>query len=49
MTRRVHSSRRATATEQPKCMRIGYACDKKTLEDGLSALAAFAQKLSWIS
>ncbi len=32
--------------EQPKCMRIGYACDKKTLEDGLSALAAFAQKLS---
>ena len=32
--------------EQPKSMRIGYACDKKTLEDGLSALAAFAQKLS---
>ena len=28
--------------EQPKSMRIGYACDKKTLEDGLAALAEFA-------
>ena len=46
MTRRVRSSRRATASSSSKCMRIGYACDKKTLEDGLSALAAFAQKLS---
>lgn len=31
--------------EQPKCMRIGYACDKKTLEDGLAALARFAETL----
>ena len=32
--------------EQPKSMRIGYACDKKTLEDGLAALTAFAATLS---
>ena len=31
--------------EQPKSMRIGYACDKKTLEDGLAALAKFAETL----
>ena len=31
--------------EQPKSMRIGYACDKKTLEDGLTALAKFAETL----
>ena len=31
--------------EQPKSMRIGYACDKKTLEDGLTALARFAETL----
>ena len=31
--------------EQPKSMRIGYACDKKTLEDGLAALARFAETL----
>ena len=31
--------------EQPKSMRIGYACDKKTLEDGLAALAEFAAQL----
>ena len=31
--------------EQPKSMRIGYACDKQTLKDGLAALAAFADTL----
>lgn len=31
--------------EQPHSMRIGYACDKKTLEDGLAALAAYADTL----
>lgn len=31
--------------EQPHSMRIGYACDRKTLTDGLAALAAFAEKL----
>ena len=31
--------------EQPRSMRIGYACDKKTLEDGLAALARFAETL----
>ena len=31
--------------DQPHSMRIGYACDKKTLEDGLAALRAFAEKL----
>ena len=31
--------------EQPKSMRVGYACDKKTLEDGLAALAKFAETL----
>ena len=31
--------------EQPHSMRIGYACDKQTLQDGLAALAAFADTL----
>ncbi len=31
--------------EQPRSMRIGYACDAQTLKDGLAALAAFAEKL----
>ena len=31
--------------EQPRSMRIGYACDEKTLEDGLAALAKFAETL----
>lgn len=31
--------------EQPHSMRIGYACDKQTLVDGLDALAKFAEKL----
>ena len=31
--------------EQPHSMRIGYACDRKTLTDGLAALAAFAENL----
>ena len=32
--------------EQPRSMRIGYACDKQTLKDGLAALAAFADTLA---
>ena len=31
--------------EQPHSMRIGYACDKQTLKDGLAALAAYADTL----
>ena len=31
--------------EQPHSMRIGYACDKQTLKDGLAAIAAFADTL----
>lgn len=31
--------------QQPHSMRIGYACDKQTLKDGLAALAAFADTL----
>ncbi len=31
--------------EQPHSMRIGYACDKQMLVDGLNALAKFAEKL----
>lgn len=31
--------------EQPHSMRIGYACDKQMLVDGLDALAKFAEKL----
>ena len=31
--------------EQPHSMRIGYACDKQTLKDGLAALAEFAENL----
>lgn len=31
--------------EQPHAMRIGYACDKQTLVDGLHALEQFAEKL----
>ena len=31
--------------EQPGCMRIGYACDKETLQGGLAALARFAEAL----
>ena len=31
--------------EQPRSMRIGYACDKKTLEEGLAALTRFAAAL----
>ena len=27
------------------CLRIGYACDKKTLQDGLQAMAAYLQHL----
>ena len=32
--------------EQPRSMRIGYACDVQTLKDGLDALAAFAETLA---
>ena len=32
--------------EQPHSMRIGYACDKQTLKDGLAALAEFAETLA---
>ena len=32
--------------EQPRSMRIGYACDAQTLKDGLAVLADFADKLS---
>lgn len=31
--------------EQPRSMRIGYACDVQTLKDGLAALASFAKQL----
>ena len=31
--------------EQPHSMRIGYACDKQTLTEGLAALAAFGEML----
>lgn len=31
---------------QPHSVRIGYACDKQTLRDGLAALAAFADSLA---
>ena len=31
--------------EQPHSMRIGYACDKQTLTEGLAALAAFGAML----
>lgn len=31
---------------QPHSVRIGYACDKQTLRDGLAALAAFADTLA---
>ena len=31
--------------EQPHSMRIGYACDKQTLKNGLAAIAAFADTL----
>lgn len=31
---------------QPRSMRIGYACDKQTLKDGLAALADFAGSLA---
>ncbi|MDD6316350.1 MAG: aminotransferase [Clostridia bacterium] len=31
--------------EQPHSMRIGYACDRQTLKDGLAALSAFAETL----
>ena len=31
--------------EQPQSMRIGYACDRESLENGLAALAAFAKTL----
>ena len=31
--------------EEPHSMRIGYACDKQTLQNGLAALAAFAKTL----
>lgn len=31
--------------EEPFSMRIGYACDKETLEDGLAAMSAFIRKL----
>lgn len=31
--------------EQPHSMRIGYACERETLCNGLAALAAFAEKL----
>ena len=31
--------------EQPHSMRIGYACDQRTLKDGLAAIAAFADTL----
>ncbi len=30
---------------QPRCFRVGYASDTQTLQDGLAALAAFAQML----
>ena len=32
--------------EQPRSMRIGYACDAQTLKDGLAALADFSDKLN---
>lgn len=32
--------------EQPRSMRIGYACDAQTLKDGLAALADFAETLN---
>ena len=31
--------------EQPRCMRIGYACGRQTLQDGLEALSHFAAAL----
>ena len=31
--------------EEPKCMRIGYACDRETLAAGLAALGAYAREL----
>ena len=31
--------------EQPQSMRIGYACDKPSLMDGLAALSEFAKTL----
>ena len=31
--------------EQPHSVRIGYACDKQTLTEGLAALAAFGEML----
>ena len=31
--------------EQPRSFRIGYACDRQVLKDGLAALSAFVKKL----
>ena len=31
--------------EQPQSMRIGYACDRSSLMDGLAALSEFAKTL----
>ncbi len=31
--------------EEPKCARIGYACDAQTLKDGLAALSSFLRGL----
>ena len=43
--RPAHSSRPATASEQPRSMRIGYASDTETLKAGLAAITEFAAKL----
>ena len=32
--------------EQKKCMRIGYACDKQTLIDGLAAISRYIQTIA---
>ena len=31
--------------EQERCMRVGYACGKNTLTDGLAAMSAFIKTL----